>query len=36
MKYNKRKGVGINGGLFVYLDPNDINVSKFAYVRTKL
>ena len=21
--------------LFVYFDPNDVNVSKFAYVRTK-
>ena len=23
-------------GLFVYFDPNDVNVWKFAYVRTKL
>ena len=30
------EGVGINQGLFVYFDPNDINVSKFGYVRTKM
>ena len=35
MKYNKWRGA-INGGLFVYFDPNDVNVSKFAYVRAKL
>ena len=31
-------GVGINGEKdpLVYFDPNDINVSKFAYIRTKL
>ena len=34
VKYNKR-GAGINGRLFVYFDPNDVNVSKFVYVRTK-
>ena len=28
--------VGINGDFFVYFDPNDANVSKIAYVRTKL
>ena len=41
MKYNEQ-GVGINEGggelfvYFVYFDPNDVNVSKLAYVRTKL
>ena len=35
VKYNKQRS-GINGGLFVYFDSNDVNVSEFAYVRTKL
>ena len=32
MSYKEREGggVGINGSLFVYFDPNYINVSKFA------
>ena len=30
-------GVGAGGGVrFVYFDPNDVSVWKFAYVRTKL
>ena len=37
---NYKKGGGGGGGvnveLFVYFDLNDINVSKFAYERTKL
>ena len=35
VKYNKRGGWNKQGFL-VYFDPNDVNVSKPAYVRTKL
>ena len=34
MKFNKYE-VGINRGLFLYFDYNGVNVSNFAYVRTK-
>ena len=37
MEYNKYGGgVGINRGFFVSFDPNDVNVSKFAFVLLKL
>ena len=35
VKYNKR-GVGINRGLFVYFAPNDVSVSTYVHMRTKL
>ena len=37
MKYYKPRaginGVGVGGELFVCFDPNDVNVSKFVFVR---
>ena len=37
VKSKKRGGVRLNGGeVFVYVDPNDVNVLKFAYMRAKL
>ena len=45
VKYNKRRGWniktgrwggGVGGVLFVYFDPNDVNISKLVHVRTKL
>ena len=39
LRYNKRGGVGINaggGGLFVYFDHNDLNVSKFVLCINKV
>ena len=37
MKYNKQEdGINEGGCLFVYFDPNKVNASKRAYVRTNL
>ena len=38
VKYNKRGGGSRNklGDLLIYFDWNDVNASKFAYIRTKL
>ena len=27
---------GTDGGLFIHFDPNEVNISKFAYERRKL
>ena len=36
VKYNKPGGGWGKQGFFVYFDPNEVNVSNIAYVRTKL